>query len=67
MYDSSEVFTFSAIVIGLFGFEGLINWMVKLDGSVLTLCQSDSAAGSRNTSMDGSKSITQPENRPHGQ
>jgi len=37
MYDLSEDLTFSAMVIGSLGLEGVISWMVKFEGSVLTL------------------------------
>lgn len=36
MYESSEVLTFWAMVMGELGLDGSISWMVKLEGSVLT-------------------------------
>ena len=36
VYVSSEVITFFASSVGELGDEGLINWIVKLEGSVLT-------------------------------
>lgn len=43
MYDLSEVLTSVAMVMGLLGSEGVINWMVKLDGSVETDYMSETA------------------------
>lgn len=36
MYDLSDVWTSFAMVIGLLGSEGVMSWMVKFDGSVVT-------------------------------
>lgn len=38
MYEPSEVSTFVAISTGALGEDGVMSWIVKFEGSVLTDC-----------------------------